>query len=315
MKTVMTIGDCIIDAVEQTDGTFKTYAGGAGLNLAVGLARFGLDSALLSRVGADRPGFRLRRYLSERNVRLIDTPSVDFTGSALSRRINGEPSYVFSADLRRRRYIVGPEAQSVLDRAAAVAVNSYPFENAAHVADLAAKLGAATGLVFIDPNPRPDLIAEMEPVREGIAAVAGKADLLKLSEEDAVLIFGTAGREAVSTLFSWGVDTIVLTQGRRGATLFARGGPMIKVPASTGGVPIVDTMGAGDATFASLIASCLERGLPRDEEEWGDCLDRAMRTAAATCRHEGGELVLPWDEPDRLPAGSSARLHGLEPGT
>ncbi|GLS19822.1 fructokinase [Labrys miyagiensis] len=293
MKTVLTIGDAIIDVIEQPDGTFRTYAGGAGLNLAVGLAHLGLDSALLSRVGADRWGFRLQRYLRDRQVRLIGTPNVEATGSATSRRLQGEPSYVFSSDLRRRRYIVGPEAQAVLNQAAAVAVNSYPFENAASIADLVARLGAASGLVFVDPNPRPDLIADIQPVREGLAAVTRQADLIKLSEEDARLIFGNTGREAIHGLFGWGVDTIVLTQGRNGATLFARNGLMINVPACPASKPVVDTMGAGDATLASLIAFCLERGMPDDAEGWGACLERAMQIAAATCRTEGGELALP----------------------
>ncbi|WP_413990965.1 PfkB family carbohydrate kinase [Labrys okinawensis] len=308
MKKVLTIGDAIIDAVEQPDGSFRTYAGGAGLNLAVGLARLGLDSALLSRVGADRWGYRLLRYLRDRHVRLINTPNVDSTGSATSRRVHGEPSYIFSGDLRRRRYIIGPEARAVLDQAAAVAVNSYPFENAAHAADLAARLAAAPGLVFIDPNPRLDLINDIRPVREGIAEVVGHADLVKLSEEDATLIFGTTGREAVNALFGWSVDTIVLTQGRKGATLFSRSGLMVKVPVSQCDQPVVDTMGAGDATLASLIASCLERGMPRDAEGWGACLERAMQVAAATCRSEGGELALPKNTAGDELAGMGARL-------
>ncbi len=300
MKAVLTIGDCIIDAVEQPDGSFKTYPGGAGLNLAVGLAHLGLSSTLLSRVGDDLAGFRLRRYLRDRRVRLINTPNVEFTGSATSRRIQGEPSYVFSPDLRRRRYIVGPEAQAALDHAAAIAVNSYPFDNSSHVAELAARLGEAAGPVFLDPNPRPDLIVDIEALRQGIAAVARIADLVKLSEEDARLLFGNTGKEAVAALFGWGADTIVLTQGRKGATLFARSGLMIKVPAARSDRPIVDTMGAGDATLASLIAFCLDRGLPQDAEDWGACLAQAMQIASATCRSEGGELVAPDPERQRV---------------
>jgi len=293
MKAVLTIGDCLIDAVEQPDGAFKSYPGGAGLNLAVGLAHLGLDSALLSRVGADRPGFRLQRHLRERHVRLINTPNVDFTGSATSRRSQGEPSYVFSSDLRRRRYIIGPQAQAVLDQAAAVAVNSYPFEDPTHAADLATKLAGAPGLVFVDPNPRSDLISDVKALRQGLALVVRHADVIKLSEEDASLLFGSAGREAVAALFGWGVDTIVLTRGRKGATLFTRSGLMIKIPAARSDKPVVDTMGAGDATLASIIASCLEKGMPQGSESWAACLEQAMRIAGATCRSGGGELAMP----------------------
>ena len=51
------------------------YPGGAALNLAVGLARLGLPSLLAARIGLDRNGFRLMRYLREEGVRLVNTPT------------------------------------------------------------------------------------------------------------------------------------------------------------------------------------------------------------------------------------------------
>ena len=98
---VITIGDAIIDAV-QTSGAAALYPGGAALNLAVGLARLGLASALAAQIGRDRDGFRLMRYLREEGVRLINTPNADFTGVAMSQRRDGEPSYDFTPSLYRR---------------------------------------------------------------------------------------------------------------------------------------------------------------------------------------------------------------------
>jgi fructokinase len=296
MKTVVTIGDCIFDAIEQPDGSFRTYPGGAGLNLAVGLSHLGLNSTLLSRVGSDLPGLRLQRYLRDRRVRLINTPNVDATGSATSRRIRGEPTYVFSSDLRRRRYLVGSDGQAAFDQAAAISVNSYPFDNLVHAADLAERLAAVRCLVFVDPNPRSDLIVDIGALREGVTHVAESADVLKLSEEDACLLFGCADKEAISALCGRGSATIVLTRGPKGAVLFARNGLTIETPVAWHDTPIIDTMGAGDAAMASIVATSVAGGLPRNAESWGSCLERAMQIASATCRREGGELVIPTPE-------------------
>jgi fructokinase len=69
MPTVISIGDCIIDAVEIGPGQTDRHPGGAALNLAVGLSRLGLCSGL-ARARADPGGFRLRRYLKDEGVRL-----------------------------------------------------------------------------------------------------------------------------------------------------------------------------------------------------------------------------------------------------
>jgi len=102
-KPVVVIGDGIIDAVQTSDAPTVLYPGGAALNLAVGLARLGVPSVLAGRIGLDRNGFRLMRYLREEGVRLINTPNADFTGVATSRRRGGEPSYEFTPSLFRRR--------------------------------------------------------------------------------------------------------------------------------------------------------------------------------------------------------------------
>ena len=54
---------------------------------------------------------------------------------------------------------------------------------------------------------------------------------------------------------------------------------------------VVDTMGAGDAVFASLLASIHERGV--GDLDWYEALARAMSIAAATVAHPGALLRIP----------------------
>jgi fructokinase len=69
-------------------------------------------------------------------------------------------------------------------------------------------------------------------------------------------------------------------------------------------------MGAGDATLATVLAALLTGVVPPHPEAWRPALRRAMRIAAATCRHPGGTLTLPspalgWSTGSRSVVGPS----------
>jgi fructokinase len=70
-------------------------------------------------------------------------------------------------------------------------------------------------------------------------------------------------------------------------------GLTVTVPIADLPGPIVDTMGAGDATLAAVTHSIAVAGLPEDAESWRSLLEDAMAIAAATCRSEGALLRLP----------------------
>lgn len=293
MHGVVTIGDCIVDEIRAEGKDPERFAGGAGLNLAAGIARLGLPSTLVTRVGQDRDGYTLLRYARERGIRIINTPTVDPTGVVSSTRVNGEPSYAFAPTMYRRRIVFGTEALHALSKAAATVVNSYPLDNPAHAADLARALFAAPGLRIVDPNPRPRLIASLSAYRQGFETVLPLASLVKLSDEDVHLLYGTNWPSVAEHLFGMGVETVLFSHGAGGATLVDRYGLQVAVPIADRREPIVDTMGAGDATLASLVVSLLHGGRPSGADVWRQYLEQAMTVAAATCRRAGAELVVP----------------------
>ncbi len=291
--STVAIGDGIIDAVELMPGKIEYHPGGAALNLAVGLARLGLASQLVTRFGADRYGFLIARYLREEGVGIFNAPNVDFTGVAFSRRQNGEPTYEFSPSMLRRRIAFTDEVMAAVAGAAAVAVNSFPFDDARQSAALVSALAKARGLIVVDPNPRPRLIADMAAYRAGAEKAMAAASLVKLSDEDVELFYGGDGEAMIERFSRLGAATLLLTHGARGASLHTRSGLSVSVPVAPAAPPILDTMGAGDATLAAVIALILRQGMPQGVEAWRACLEEAMRVAAATCAHAGGALMLP----------------------
>jgi fructokinase len=293
MPSVVSIGDAVIDAVELAPGKVEYFPGGAALNLAVGIARLGLTSQLVTRFGADRHGFLIERYLRGEGVRIFNPENVDFTGVAISRRENGEPAYEFTSAMFRRRITFTSEVLAAIATASAVAVNSFPFDDARQTDALVAALRQATGLVVIDPNPRPRLIKDMAAYRSGAEKAMAHAALVKISDEDAALFYGGELTTAVRRLFSLGIATLLHTHGAEGASIHTKSGTSVSAGVAPRTKPLIDTMGAGDATLATVIAFILRRGKPDSAGAWGDCLKEAMQVAGATCAHAGGALMLP----------------------
>jgi fructokinase len=297
VPTVLSIGDGIIDAVELAPGRVERFPGGAALNLAVGIARLGLTSQLATRYGLDRDGFLLDRYLRQEGVRVFNPPNVDFTGVVRSSREDGEPTYHFTPTMFRRRILFDEAMLQAIGSADAVAVNSFPFDNRRETDALVAALRRAGGLVVVDPNPRPRLIADIAAYRAGAERAMAVASIAKLSDEDALLLYDRPAGEVVDRLFAMGVEAVLLTHGSAGAGVASRAGLAVSVGIARSEGPVVDTMGAGDATLATAIAFILRRGMPSTEAAWHECLTEAMRVAAATCASPGGSLVLPAGHP------------------
>jgi len=287
------IGDCIVDLVEQ-DGKMLWYAGGAALNVAVGLSRLGNLSSLVAQIGLDESGMRLSRYLREEQVHILPCFNVDYTGVATSMRVNGEPVYHFNAPMQRRRIMPNDLIGNALLQARAVAFSSFAYDVPEQIAAFRDILRKREGAVFIDPNPRPSLVRDMAAFRHGFELLAAFADFVKLSDEDIKIFYGSGADYASVTahLAALGVKKCLITQGARGASLYAHGQEVVHVGIWQDPRPIIDTMGAGDATFAAFINFILRHGEPEGVAAWGACLNAAMESAAATCRAFGGSLQI-----------------------
>jgi fructokinase len=290
---VVVIGDAVVDILEEPDGAQARFAGGAALNTAVGLSILGCPVVLVAALGRDRNGYWVMGYLRENGVRLVPSRSCDFTGTATSSRVSGEPTYSFNPAIRRRNLTLPRAALDLLESAPAVIVNSYPFDDAVQVAALCEALRMAQGNRVVDPNPRPALMRDPTAFAKGFQDALEHADLIKLSEEDIGLIYGGSEVRALQDIREHGDASVMLTRGARGATYVRPGHRSIDVPIPGVTDPIVDTLGAGDASLATFVLELLPNGLHEKDELLVAALTRSMLVAAATTRRPGGRLRLP----------------------
>jgi fructokinase len=290
---VVVIGDAVVDILEEPDGTRHRFPGGAALNTAVGLSILGHPVAQVAAVGQDRDGFWLERYLRDHHVRLVRARSCDFTGVATSRRVDGEPTYTFTAALVRRRLSPPDSARYLVAEAPAVVVNSYPFDDTAQVDALCSTLSLAGRLRVLDPNPREALIRDRAAYLAGFERTLAHVDVLKISEQDLTLVYDGSEADAVGRISACGPTAVLLTRGARGATLLRPGHTDLHADAVLSSRPVVDALGAGDATLAAFVSRLLQLEGVASDAELDDALRFAMVVAAETARHPGGRLRLP----------------------
>lgn len=86
---------------------------------------------------------------------------------------------------------------------------------------------------------------------------------------------------------------MLTTAGSAGAALYAGRGEEHRVPVAELPGPIVDTMGAGDATVAAVTQGICDADSTQIPVQWDAVLRVAMRVAAATCRAPGALLRMP----------------------
>ncbi|HEU4754675.1 MAG TPA: carbohydrate kinase, partial [Armatimonadota bacterium] len=275
-------------------------AGGAVANVAVGLARLGVEAAFLGKVGEDPFGHFLERTLSAAGV---DTRFLVFdpehrTGLAfVSLPADGERDFVFfrnpSADMLHRPEEV-PDAALEGCRVfhfGSISLIQEPSRSATLATLARARQRGA--LVSFDPNLRAPLWPNLEAARRQMLAAIPLADLVKVSEEEAGFLYGPGSLEDhAGRLLASGPCLVAITRGESGSYLAMRG-----ASAAAPGLPVecVDATGAGDGFVAGLLACILERSGP--DNLTGDDLARIGRFAnavgALTCTRKGAINALP----------------------
>ncbi len=282
-----------------SSATYAARAGGSPFNVAVGLARLGVESGLLTGLSTDLLGARLGQVLADEGVSTrycvpTDRPT---TLSLVGLDAAGVPAYQFygrgSAD-------IGLNAEDLRlpgDEVVGLHFGSYSIA-AAPAADAMARLALMDDRLFVtlDPNVRLNVEPDLDIWRERLAVLASRADVVKVSAEDLDLLRpGAAHGNVAADFIAQGVSLVVITDGGGAARAWAIGG--VEASAVPPAVTVVDTVGAGDTFQAVLIERLLAspegpraaaRGM--DGDRLGAILARCARAAAITCSRRGADL-------------------------
>lgn len=302
---ITVIGDALIDELRDPRGA-REFVGGAALNVAVGLALLGEQTTLVAMLGDDEAATRIRSYLRDYGVRLVESPSALGTSRAVSDRTEGEPRYEFNEAAQRRSIRFDGATRAAIDGADLVVVSCFPFDDAEQSAALLAAIDRPHARLVIDGNPRAGMLHDREAFLANFTRAAASALLVKVGDDDAELLSAAPLSAFVDLLLRQAAATdasgpahapaVLATAGRDGAAVHADGGEVhadiVELPGT-----VVDTMGAGDATLSAVVHHLAVHGVPNDASGWAEALESAMEIAAATVRHEGALLRVPSGPP------------------
>jgi len=263
---VACFGDLLMDFVPTESGldfadlpTFMPVPGGAAANVAVGLAKLGLKSAFLGKVGDEPFGHVLIDTLKRQSV---DTTSIRLEQEArtalafVTLTKDGERDFMFyrhpSADMLFRPNDVD---LSAIDRASIFHFDSIslaspqPRETALFAADHAKGKGK---LISYDVNLRLPLWASENEAKDGIREGLKRADVVKLSDDELDFLTGSRAPEGIrNSLWHDDLRLVVLSLGADGCLAMTPRGEKL-VPSFP--VQVVDTTGAGDGFVAGLLS-------------------------------------------------------------
>ncbi|MGM9471434.1 carbohydrate kinase family protein [Pseudarthrobacter sp. YS3] len=302
MTAVTVIGESLVDIISDPrqaapalTRSVKAHPGGSPLNVAVGAARLGLQTSLVTHYADDRHGRMIEQHLQANGVTAIVGGSAPTSTATATLSSDGSARYAFD--------ISWDFNGASLPALAAVEGSAH-----VHTGSIASMLGpgdkATLALVHAardfatvsyDPNCRPAISPNTAATRTQVELFVAASDIVKASDEDLSWLY--PDRTPEQTLAAWlelGPALVALTRGASGPVVLTRRG-RVEMPAED--ITLVDTVGAGDSFIAALISGLAQLealgpgGRKRleilDREELHDLAAYANRAAAITCSRPG----------------------------
>ncbi|GAB3828867.1 sugar kinase [Dactylosporangium cerinum] len=310
MTDVLTLGETMASfrtaGPLRLGGTAQLSVAGAESTVAIGLARLGHRAAWIGVTGADEPGELVRRSLRAEGVDLtwarIDPdrptglilfePRVGDINRVTYHRAGSAGSALKPSDVAAAFDAVGPPPRLLHVTGITCALGAGPYEAVRTAVERARAVGA---LVCLDVNHRRRLWS-MAEAAAALRPLLASADLVIASDDELGVL--TDAADPVAALRAAGVGEVVVKHGASGATSHSDLGTVHRAARR---VPVIDTVGAGDAFVAGLLSALLD-GLHVAER-----LDRAVTTGAFAVATRGD-----WEG---LPTRGELTLLDHEPGT
>lgn len=269
MPEIITLGEMLIDFVPTINGVtlidapaFQKAPGGAPANVAVGLARLGVHSGFMGKVGEDAFGHFLAQTLEQDGVDISALRFSDEARTALAfvtLTADGEREFMFyrnpSADMLYRTDEIDETYVSTarIFHYGSISLIVEPVKSATLYAIQIAK--AASALISYDPNLRLNLWPNEREAREGILEAWQLANVIKVAADELLFLSGEKDlSEAACKLWHPELQLLVITMGKQGCMAVT---PNETIHVEGFEIRSIDSTGAGDGFVAGLLEGIL----------------------------------------------------------
>lgn len=272
---VLCLGEILFDCLANQPGrsleqveSWTSYPGGAPANVACGLVKLGTPAGFLGCVGQDEQGEAL--------VQLLQTLGVDSSGIQRHPTAPTRKVYVLRSETGDRRFAGFGDLDTAEFADTHLQADQLPvelFENADFLVlgtlemaypDSRAATERALELAeqhyvktLVDVNWRPMFWPNPDEALPIIHTLLKRADFIKLADDEAEWLFGTADPGAIAHRLG-NADGVLVTAGEKGCA-YCLGGNEDHLPAFD--VEAEDTTGAGDSFVSGFLHQIAQFGL------------------------------------------------------
>ena len=286
MKYVVGIGEALWDCLPE-----GRKLGGAPANFAYHAAQFGLDAVAVSAIGDDELGAGIVAELDKKSLPAVLEKVAFATGTVqVELDENGIPQYEIKENVAWDNIPYTTQLQQLARQTHAICFGSLAQRSA---------VSRQTINAFIDDMPADGDVLKVFDInlrqqfytREVIEASLKRCNVLKINDEELVVLAGMFGWEGISDsdkccllIGKYDLKMLILTCGTNGSYVFSPGHMSFQ---PTPVVQVADTVGAGDSFTGSFVASILK----------GKSIEKAHETAvkvsAFVCTQNGAMPVVP----------------------
>lgn len=304
-RTILICGEALLDVFDNgrtpAGLALDAVVGGSPLNVAMGVARLGQRALFFGGLSTDFLGIRIEQTLRDEGISLdalvrCDAPT---TLSLVGVSPTGQPGYRFYGHGGADRQLRLEHLERLPTQIDALHFGSFAcvVEPIGSTIRALVEARCATSVISYDPNVRPNVEPDLDVWRANVAWMAGRAHLLKLSDEDFERLYpGRTPDEQAALWLQAGVKLVMLTRGGDGALAWISAG---RVEISAPKVRVQDTVGAGDTFQAATLVALAELGLlspagmaALTPDHCARIADFAAQAAAITCTRRGPDLPL-----------------------
>ncbi|MCQ2252892.1 MAG: carbohydrate kinase [Bacteroidales bacterium] len=293
MRKIYATGETVFDIMFRDGRPFGGNPGGSVLNSVVTLGRLGLRPVFMSDYCDDMIGQEIRGFLMDNNIeprQVISDTSKQTSVAMAFLDSDNNARYEFYKQRPQKADLSLFSAPFVSDDimlfGSFYGIMPEIRDGVRNLVEQAHKAGA---IVVYDPNFRRPHLKDLDRVLPFIEENIRLADIVKGSDEDFSLIFGTQGHD----------DTFGRLRGiNPGAWLFytmGKNGCAYSCGGNTGVVPVpsistVSTIGAGDNFNAGIVYGLCRLGITKgtiaagvDESAIHDIIDYAVKFSQHVC--------------------------------
>lgn len=251
--------------------------GGKGANQAIILARSNIQTILIAATGADTQAKYLRSRLATEPVipRLIEMPLNTTDSSIIIKDKIGKNVIVTTVDCARSLTVPDVEQRMADATCGDLMILQGNLE-----------LTTTEKIIAIARTRSMQIVLNPSPFESGVKELLAGLETLFVNQHEASQITGCNGHLAVQKLLEYGIHTVVLSMGEKGA-LLGTTSEVLTIPAQT--CQVIDSTGAGDTLQSVAIASAILRCNSIDLV----ALKTATKAAALTVSRQGTTAAFP----------------------